>query len=440
MNNAYLPYVVTEAFCIVYTVTIFVCLQSKVGEARELDYLKKMILSFIVMTAADIFWGLVECRYLHPSGPLNNAVNAVSVAAVVPGCYYWCRFVLYRIAPEKKFSSTAEWLIAAPGAVTFAVDLLSAFTGWVFYFDATGEFQLGNYFWVQSVVTHAYLIVPAICALIAASRTRSKKRRREFVIYFVCIVLCIAFAAVETYIETVPLLELGIFAMIQILFLSLYLDKQSALAKQEIELTESRTAVMLSQIQPHFLYNALTAIAWLCDTDPASAKKTTLEFSDYLRGNLDALSQKQPVPFQTELRHTQIYTDIEEIRFGDRLSVEYDIQAEDFLLPSLTVQPLVENAVKHGVGKKVEGGTVRLSTYEDEQGWYVTVVDDGAGFDPLQTQNDGRSHIGIENVRRRLSLQSGGTLHIESEPGRGTTAKLFIPKGGAAHDDPVRGR
>ena len=202
--------------------------------------------------------------------------------------------------------------------------------------------------------------------------------------------------------------------------------------KQEAQLEESRIAIMLSQIQPHFLYNALTAIARLCDLDPAKAKKTTLNFSDYLRGNLDSLTQTQPIPFSRELKHTQLYTDIETVRFGDKLYVKYDIQAMDFLIPSLTVQPLVENAVKYGVGRKKEGGTVVLSTWESEGGWHIAVRDDGVGFDPHQTQNDGRSHIGIENVKRRLAMQSGGTLRIESRLGEGTLSEIFIPKRGDA--------
>ncbi|MDD3336228.1 MAG: histidine kinase [Eubacteriales bacterium] len=215
---------------------------------------------------------------------------------------------------------------------------------------------------------------------------------------------------------------------------------QKRVTEQENELIQSRVAITLSQIQPHFLYNALTAIARLCDLDPQKAKKTTVDFSEYLRGNLDSLTQTLPVPFSTELKHTQIYLDIEKVRFGDKLNVEYDIGAEDFMIPSLSVQPLVENAVKYGLGKKKEGGTIWLSTKEEANGWRVTIRDDGAGFDRSEPVSDGRSHIGIENVRRRVEMQSKGTLDIQSRLEIGTKAEIWIPKGDIVNDDSMCGR
>jgi hypothetical protein len=414
-------------------------LQSEIGSEYELDCLKKMILVFIIMAVTDMLWIIVENSTLRRWHLLNAAVNGVSVSMVALGCYLWLQFVGLRLYPDGFPDTKFQWLARILTIVICFLDLLSIGTGWVFYISEDGAYMEGKLFWLQGVITFTCLLVPTALALWKAIRTPSREKRWEYLSYVIYICACIAAVLVEDSLPTVPLFTLSVFAVIQLLFLTLYLDQEYALAKQDRELTASRTAVMLSQIQPHFLYNALTAIARLCDLDPVMAKKTTLDFSDYLRGNLDSLSQKQPVPFSTELRHTQLYTGIEKIRFGDKLNVEYDIQAKNFMLPSLTVQPLVENAVKYGVGKKKEGGIVRLSTREDAAGWYVTVTDDGVGFDPMQTQSDGRSHIGIDNVRRRLSVQSGGSLRIESVPGKGTTAEILIPKGGASHDDPVRG-
>lgn len=113
------------------------------------------------------------------------------------------------------------------------------------------------------------------------------------------------------------------------------LDKQ--LQAQEIELLQGRISIMLTQIQPHFLYNALTAICGLCDTDPKEAKKVTAQFSDYLRHNLESITQSAPIPFELELRHTKAYLAIEQKRFNEKLNIVYDIQTEDFYLPSLTM-------------------------------------------------------------------------------------------------------
>ena len=194
------------------------------------------------------------------------------------------------------------------------------------------------------------------------------------------------------------------------------------------ELYEAKVSVMVSQIRPHFMYNALSSIAVLCKLDPETAYKATVTFSDYLRGNMDSLKQTAPVPFETELEHLKKYLYIEKLRFGDELNIEYDIQATDFEIPLLSIQPLVENAVKHGVGMKEDGGTVRISTRETETAFEVVIEDDGVGFDVNAIKDDGRSHIGMENTKKRLRDLCGGEVVITSVIGEGTTARVVIPK------------
>lgn len=204
-------------------------------------------------------------------------------------------------------------------------------------------------------------------------------------------------------------------------------EKRAMVLERELE--KNRISIMLSQIQPHFLYNTLTAICGLCDENPQEAKRVTVDFADYLRHNLDSLGREAPVPFARELRHIEVYLDIEKHRFEEALSVVYDISTCDFMIPSLTVQPLVENAVKHGVGKAEEGGTVTLSTQEYDEYYEIVVADDGVGFCPEEPLSEGTPHIGIENVKQRLWLMCQATLEIKSEPNVGTVATIRLPKG-----------
>lgn len=140
---------------------------------------------------------------------------------------------------------------------------------------------------------------------------------------------------------------------------------QAAHAQEmEKQLLQSKISIMLSQIQPHFLYNSLTAIRQLCDIDPQKAKQAVTLFARYLRGNTESLTTAHCIPFEKELEHVKSYLALEQIRFEDELQVEYDIQAHGFLLPSLSLQPLVENAVRHGVSKKAGGGKVTIRTTE----------------------------------------------------------------------------
>ena len=122
--------------------------------------------------------------------------------------------------------------------------------------------------------------------------------------------------------------------------------------------------------------------------------------------------------------------EIEKMRFEDTLEIEYDIKCVDFALPVLTVQPIVENAVKHGTSKKRGGGRVTVATFEDKENYIVKVSDTGCGFDPEKPRDDGKRHVGIANVRKRLSNMCNGSLTIESEIGVGTVATIKIPKGG----------
>jgi len=196
----------------------------------------------------------------------------------------------------------------------------------------------------------------------------------------------------------------------------------------ELELMESNISIMLSQIQPHFLYNSLSAIRELCRIDPETAVEAVDEFASYLRGNLDALVIKEPIQFENELRHVKTYLSLEKKRFGDKLNIVYDIRAENFLIPALTLQPIVENAVRHGVTKREEGGTVTVKSEESETEAIITVTDDGIGFDPDEIKKSGHISIGIGNVRSRLTAMCGGLVAVNSEPGAGTAVVITIPK------------
>ncbi len=204
------------------------------------------------------------------------------------------------------------------------------------------------------------------------------------------------------------------------------LDKQ--LQEQQQQLLQSRISILLSQIQPHFLYNTLTVICGLCDENPKEAKKVTAEFADYLRHNLDTLNQCASVPFADELRHIKVYLYIEKKRFESKLQIIYDIKTDEFRIPSLTVQPLVENAVKHGILRRKNGGAITIST-QNLDGWYeVIITDDGVGFDVNEPLAEPETHIGIQNVSDRLWSMCRGTLTISSEVGVGTKAVIKIPK------------
>lgn len=230
-----------------------------------------------------------------------------------------------------------------------------------------------------------------------------------------------------------------LFTFFILTFTSVFFDKISKIhdaalkaAELDKELHMANTAVMISQIQPHFLYNALNTIKYLIKRDPKTAEKAVISFSKYLRGNMDSITKKTPIPFSEELEHIKNYCDIELLRFGDKLEIIYDTEFVEFNVPSLTIQPLVENAIKHGVTKKAEGGTVKLSTKLSDDCYYVIIEDDGVGFDPKNPDyapDDNHAHVGLQNVTNRLKTMVNAEITVESQIDVGTKITIRIPKG-----------
>jgi LytS/YehU family sensor histidine kinase len=194
----------------------------------------------------------------------------------------------------------------------------------------------------------------------------------------------------------------------------------------EAELKESRISIMLSQIQPHFIYNTLGTIERMCLKDPQKAFELVRNFSLYLRGNFSELDSVTPIRFTEELKHVEYYVNIEKVRFPD-MRIEYDVEATEFVLPALSVQPLVENAIKHGLMRLETGGTVKIHSYETPTHFCVEVTDDGVGFDTA-APIDEKTHVGLRNIRGRLKAMVNGALVLESKPGVGTKAMIMIPK------------
>ena len=192
------------------------------------------------------------------------------------------------------------------------------------------------------------------------------------------------------------------------------------------ELAESRISTMMSQIRPHFIYNTLGSIEQLCKLNPPKAGELVHSFAKYLRGNFGELDNPKPILMSQEMEHVHHYISIENVRFPD-MTFTFEMNSEDFHIPALTIQPIVENAIKHGLMKLQKGGTIHVVSYETDTHYCVSVVDDGGGFDTSTLSND-RKHVGLRNIRERLKVMVGGSLEIESAVGVGTKVEITIPK------------
>lgn len=198
-------------------------------------------------------------------------------------------------------------------------------------------------------------------------------------------------------------------------------------------------AFLQSQIKPHFLFNVLSTIMSLSYTDASESRNVTANLADYLRGSFSFGNVQKDVPFRTELDLIRSYVEIEKARFQDRIRVEYDIadSAGNVRLLPLLIQPLVENAIRHGIGNRVEGGTIKVRAYEEGTEYVFTVEDDGDGLTGEQLEqvmaNDaalrtsGHQGVGLRNIGKRLKYAYGTSLRAESSPGQGTKMTVRVP-------------
>lgn len=334
-------------------------------------------------------------------------------------------FLIESAGDEQWRKRTAFRVSLALFLIYLGLLIYTQFSTTIYFFDESSVYHRGPWYPVLLIPPVLLMAVNMVAYWNRRSRF-SKKQRIAFSAYLlgptVAMLIQMSFFGLYTILLGTTISAFFMFAYVQS-------DSIKRYAMQEQENLQLRTDIMLSQIQPHFLYNSLGAIQQLCKND-TEARDAIGKFSRYLRGNMDSIDQNKPIPFTSELEHTRIYLELEQMRFGDELNVEYDLTCTDFLIPTLALQPLVENAVHYGVrGSETGKGTVTIATREKTDRYEITVSDDGPGFDPDVEKRDGRSHIGIRNVRERLMRTCGGELIVESEPGRGSRATIVLPKG-----------
>ena len=377
----------------------------------------------IVMIACDILtWILLSPETAAQSTLLLffSALYHVSGAFVL---YFSAQYLIEYIKLEDRLRQKCLLTVTVLCCVQIFIALAGTFTGSIFYI-ADGRLRRGPMFVIS-------LIVPLLCYVLFAALVYVRRRnlKRGDVLFFLLYILApIAAGAAQAAFSGVTIVNTGVSFVLLFTLVNIQFEHETAMELQEQELSKQQIDIMLSQIQPHFLYNSLGTIYQLCETDPDKAKKAIKRFSDFLRGNMDSLKKREPIPFERELDHVMNYLYLEQQRFGDKLQVIYRINVTDFLIPALTIQPLVENAVQHGILNKKNGGTVTISTDETEDFAVVTVLDNGVGFEKAkQYPSTGEHlHIGIENVRSRLKDMVDGSLEISSG-NRGTTAVIRIP-------------
>lgn len=314
-------------------------------------------------------------------------------------------------------------LLTALLALMAAQLILAQRFGWFFCIDENNQYQRGPYFPLSLLFPGLMLLLDAYVLAFGSQKLRGVER----IMLWSCVSFAVVGLALQFFFrEAVTLAILAVALLIHIFLAQMQIN---FLHLEQAKNLRLRTEILFSEIQPHFMHNMLAAIADLCDTDPSKAKQTILLFSKYLQGVTQSLNAQRTVPFAEELIQIKRYLELSQVRYEDALRVEYRIACSDFSLPPMCLQPIVENAVRHGVRRNPGGrGTVSLAVAEAADCWRVTVTDDGPGLDRQAQPDRERIQIGLKNVEERLRLLCGGSLELASAPGKGTSVTLRIPK------------
>lgn len=297
---------------------------------------------------------------------------------------------------------------------------IGQFTDVIYYVTPDNEFIRGPLFPILMFPLLTILILDIIGVFVLRKRI-AKGYFVAFLIYLpplAIITLLHMFLSVEYLI----VFAVGLWAAT--ILIIVVNENSKEFLRQQQEIVNQKANILILQMRPHFIYNTMTSIYYLCDQDSKKAKQVTYDFTTYLRKNFAAIVSAEVIPFEDELEHARAYLAVEQAQFEDSLFVDFDTPFTSFKLPPLTLQPIVENAVKHGMTSSNDPIHISVKTQKTENAIEIIVEDDGPGYKP---KDDNEPHIALNNIRQRLEMMCKGKLEIFSGDKSGTKVKITIP-------------
>ena len=290
----------------------------------------------------------------------------------------------------------------------------------VFYYIAPDHQYTRGSLFPLLMAPLALIMLLTIAALFKRRKQLSNRIFAALLIYLLptaLLIILYMFAPVDIF------LSLWMVLCAQTMFGLILTDNIEQFVRQQQEIAHQRASVMVLQMRPHFIYNTLMSIYSLCNQDPGKARQVTKDFTDYLRKNFTAVASENLIPFSAELEHTRAYLAVEQAQYEEMLTVDYDTPFIRFRLPPLTLQPIAENAVKHGIDPYAGPLHISIRTRQTSDGCEITVENNGPDFNPI---NDNEPHIALANIRQRLQMMCGGELTIAPRDGGGTVVTMTI--------------
>ena len=423
MENVNAVNITLDLFSVVITIMIITYLIGRKSSTKENRYFLWTCILNLVFLLGDLSdWC---CNGLaHPWYPAALHIGQfVYYTVTAPFLVVFLKYVVEYLSPFGRVSPIYMRISLVIAGFHLIGCVLTPFTGLYYVISEENIYRRGGAVLLASILPVAVYGMTTFLTL----KFWKVLRPRIIVALLSYVWIPLLGQVIQNFFRGVATLNTAITLALLFIFFNLQLDRDLQHEKDKQELAEANIRVMLSQIQPHFLYNTLAVIRGLCDIDPVGAKEAINDFSVFLRANMDSLTNVHPISFEQEFLHVKSYLNLGHQMYEDELDVIYDIRTTEFMVPALSLQPIVENALHKGIRKKEGGGTIIIRTEERKEDFRITVADDGAGFEMKDLGKQG--HIGIENVKKRLEVMCKGTLTIDSMPGKGTTVYMIIPKG-----------
>lgn len=376
------------------------------------------LFSLLFLCAVTCFLGLLF--YGDPTKAMVERVIYFFESLLILVPIFMPTIFLLHSSHEKIKGNALFYTAMALSGVYLIMLIVAQFTDFFYYVTTDNQFFYGPLY----ALSVSPLLLILFLNIAGTIRRRKMLSKKYFVGLLSYLLLMSATVLVHMFVQIEIFVVFGMALYALIMYGLILSDNMDHYMRQQRQIANQHASIMVLQMRPHFIYNSLMGIYYLCDQDASKAKQVTLDFTTYLRKNFAAIASDDAIPFSEELEHTRAYLSIEQAQFEDSLFVNFDTPHTAFRLPPLTLQPIVENAVVHGMRSSNAPIHISVVTRKTETASEIVVEDDGPGFKPSDSNDP---HIALNNIRERLNLMCGGTLEIFTHKEGGTIVKLTVP-------------
>ena len=323
---------------------------------------------------------------------------------------------------KDKFIKILGYILAIICVVDYIYITSNIFFNHIFFVSEDGIFNRGKLYFSSLI----FLLISFSFIITLIIKYKKLLSIRTILSIAFYLIISVTARVINIYYINLAISYVGITIVLLLVYSNIYLQKNYELEANKTLLEKQKLDNAISRVEPHFMFNVLSSIYYIVDKDPKLAKEAINDFSKYMRDSIESIDKPQIISFKEELEYCRNYLSLEQMRYGDELSIHYDLKIDDFFVLRFSLQPIIENAIKHGTSQNKNGGNLWIESYSEDKYNIVCIRDDGPGFDINILNSTNR--IGIKNVKYRIQNLIHGDIIFESIENKGTVVKVYFPK------------